>query len=78
MTTIEPAQFAEKSVTIHDPSQPLYIEGYHRPDYRDADDAVYDAIADITSNGADRTPVSKPGTGSAHCGAGAGCERVSG
>ena len=51
MTTIEPTQMAEKSVIIHDPSQPFYIEGYHRPDYRDPDDAVYDAITDIFSNG---------------------------
>ena len=51
MTTIEPKQFAEKSVTIREATQPFYIEGYHRPDYRDPDDAVYDAITDIFSNG---------------------------
>jgi len=51
MTTIEPAQFAEKTVTIVEHTQPFYIEGYHRPDYRDPDDAVYDAITDIFSNG---------------------------
>ena len=36
---------------LHDRSQPLYLEGYHRPDYRDKDDNVYDAIADLMSNG---------------------------
>ncbi|HEY9126159.1 MAG TPA: pitrilysin family protein [Acidobacteriaceae bacterium] len=51
MTTVEPEQFAEKSVILRDPSQPFYIEGYHRPSYRDPDDAVYDAIGDILSNG---------------------------
>jgi predicted Zn-dependent peptidase len=51
MTTVEPPQTAEKSVIIKDPTQPLYLEGYHRPDYRDPDDAVYDAIQDIFSNG---------------------------
>jgi predicted Zn-dependent peptidase len=51
MTTVEPKQFAEKIIEIRDPSQPLYLEGYHRPDYRDPDDAVYDAISDIMSNG---------------------------
>ncbi len=51
MTTVEPKQFAEKIVTIRDSSQPVYIEGYHRPSYRDPDDAVYDAISDILSNG---------------------------
>jgi predicted Zn-dependent peptidase len=51
MTTVEPKQFAEKTVVIRDPSQPVYIEGYHRPSYRDPDNAVYDAISDIMSNG---------------------------
>ncbi len=51
MTTVEPPQMAEKSVVLKVPAQPSYIEGYHRPDYRDPDDAVYDAISDIFSNG---------------------------
>ncbi len=51
MTTVEPPQTAEKSVILREPTQPLYLEGYHRPDYRDPDDAVYDAIQDIFSNG---------------------------
>lgn len=51
MTTVEPVQMAEKSVTIREASQPFYFEGYHRPDYRDPDDAVYDAISDLFSNG---------------------------
>ena len=51
MTTIEPPQVAEKFVTIREATQPFYIEGYHRPDYRDPDDSVYDAITDVFSNG---------------------------
>ena len=51
MTTVEPRQFAEKSVVIREATQPFYIEGYHRPDYRDPDDSVYDAITDVFSNG---------------------------
>lgn len=51
MTTVEPPQFAEKKVIIREATQPFYIEGYHRPSYRDPDDAVYDAIQDIMSNG---------------------------
>src|SRR4029079_7564189 len=51
MTTVDSKQFAEKSVVIKDRSQPIYIEGYHRASYRDPDDAVYDAISDILSNG---------------------------
>jgi len=51
MTTVEPPQMAEKTVTIKEPTQPFYLEGYHKPDYRDPDDSVYDAITDIFSNG---------------------------
>ena len=49
--TIEPAQNSVRQVTLQDPSQPFYLEGYHRPSYLDPDDAVYDAISDILSNG---------------------------
>jgi len=51
LTTVEPTQTAEKSIVVHEQSQPFYLEGYHRPSYRDPDDAVYDAISDIMSNG---------------------------
>lgn len=51
MATVEPPQTAEKSVILREASQPFYIEGYHRPAYLDPDDQVYDAIADILSNG---------------------------
>ena len=51
MTTVEPPQTAEKSVIIRETTQPFYIEGYHRSDYLDPDDQVYDAITDILSNG---------------------------
>jgi predicted Zn-dependent peptidase len=51
MTTVEPPQMAEKTVTIKEPTQPFYLEGYHKPDYRDPDNSVYDAITDIFSNG---------------------------
>ena len=50
MTTVEPVQFAERSVTVRAAAQPIYLEGYHRPDYRDPDDAVYDAITYIFSS----------------------------
>jgi len=51
MSTVEPPQMAEKSVVIQEPTQPFYLEGYHKPDYRDPDDSVYDAITDIFSDG---------------------------
>jgi predicted Zn-dependent peptidase len=50
-TTAEPPQNSERRVILHEMAQPLYIEGYHRPDYRSKDDAVYDAIADLMSEG---------------------------
>jgi predicted Zn-dependent peptidase len=51
MATIEPPQHAERTVVLHEATQPIFIEGYHRPDYIDPDDAVYSAITDIFSNG---------------------------
>ncbi|MGA3091283.1 MAG: pitrilysin family protein [Terriglobales bacterium] len=50
-TTSEPPQNSERTVVLHEQSQPLYLEGYHRPDYRSPDDQIYDAIADLMSNG---------------------------
>ncbi len=47
----EPPQEALRAVTIRDKSQPLYVEGYHRPNFRDPDDAVYDVLADLLSKG---------------------------
>jgi len=51
LTTVEPPQFAERTVVLRDASQPFYIEGYHRPDIHDPDDAVYDVISDLLSEG---------------------------
>ena len=42
---------------LHDPSQPFYLEGYHRPSYLRPDDAVYDAITDIMSERTHLAPV---------------------
>jgi predicted Zn-dependent peptidase len=50
-TTTEPPQNSERKVVLKEKSQPLYLEGYHRPDYRTKDDAVYDAITDLLSEG---------------------------
>ena len=50
-TTSEPPQNSERRVVLREMAQPIYLEGYHRPDYRSPDDAVYDAIADLMSNG---------------------------
>jgi predicted Zn-dependent peptidase len=51
VTTTEPPQNSERKVILKDRSQPIYIEGYHRPDYRSKDDAVFDAISDLMSEG---------------------------
>ena len=51
LRTVEPPQRAERQVVLRDPAQPLYLEGYHRPDVRDKDDAVFVAIGDLLSNG---------------------------
>jgi predicted Zn-dependent peptidase len=50
-TTVEPPQNAERRVILRQTAQPFYLEGYHRPDYRTPDDAVFDAITDLMSNG---------------------------
>jgi predicted Zn-dependent peptidase len=49
--TMEPAQRGMREVVIREQSQPFYLEGYHRPDYRDPDDNVYDVISDLLSEG---------------------------
>jgi predicted Zn-dependent peptidase len=50
-TTTEPPQNSERRVELMEKTQPLYLEGYHRPDYKSNDDAVYDAITDLMSEG---------------------------
>jgi predicted Zn-dependent peptidase len=50
-TTTEPPQNSERKVVLKEQAQPLYLEGYHRPDYRSKDDAVFDAITDLMSEG---------------------------
>jgi predicted Zn-dependent peptidase len=51
LRTKEPPQHGLREVILQDHSQPLYLEGYHRPDFRDPDDAVYDVLADLLSKG---------------------------
>ncbi|MFM2062161.1 MAG: hypothetical protein RLZZ507_1831 [Cyanobacteriota bacterium] len=49
--TPEPKQTATREVTLELPSQPWYFEGYHRPGITDADNAVYDIIGSLLSDG---------------------------
>ncbi len=48
---IEPLQTETKQVELALQSQPFYLEGYHRPSINDPDNAVYNMIAAILSNG---------------------------
>lgn len=51
LRTIEPVSTAEKTITLKDPSQPFYLEGYHKPSMSHKDQPVFDAIDDILTNG---------------------------
>jgi len=51
LRTIEPPQKSERTVVLHETSQPLYLEGYHRPAVTDPDDATYDVISMLMSSG---------------------------
>ena len=49
--TAQTKQTSERTVVLHDPSQPFYIEGYQKPNYRDKDDEVYSVISSLMSEG---------------------------
>nr|WP_127052261.1 pitrilysin family protein [Trichormus variabilis] len=47
----EPKQTESREVTLQLPSQPWYLEGYHRPAVTHPDNAVYEIIGSLLSNG---------------------------
>lgn len=47
----EPPQKATREVTVQLPSQPWYLEAYHRPALTHPDNAVYDIIGRLLSDG---------------------------
>ena len=49
--TIEPQQIAERRVVVRDQAQPFFLEGYHRPAVTDKDNAVYDVMSILLSEG---------------------------
>jgi predicted Zn-dependent peptidase len=49
--TVEPVQKGEKRIVVMDDTQPIIMVGYHKGGMDHPDDAVYDAIADITGQG---------------------------
>jgi len=51
LRTIEPPQKAERLVVLHEKSQPIYLEGYHRGAITDPDDPVYDVMEMLLSVG---------------------------
>jgi len=51
LRTVEPPQIGERTVTLKEASQPLYMEGYHRPAATDADNSVYEVISMLLSTG---------------------------
>jgi predicted Zn-dependent peptidase len=48
---VEPKQESERSVVLHEQSQPILLIGYKKGSVHDPDNAVYDAISDILSSG---------------------------
>ena len=51
LNIVEPIQTATREITMELPSQPWYIEGYHRPAVNHPDSVIYDMITSILSDG---------------------------
>ncbi|MBR8830050.1 MAG: putative zinc protease [Chroococcopsis gigantea SAG 12.99] len=51
VTKVEPPQTEPKEVTLQLASQPWYIVGFHRPELTHPDNAVYEVIATLMSDG---------------------------
>ena len=51
LAVVEPPQRGERSVVLRETSQPIYLEGYHRPSALHPDSATYDVIAMLLSSG---------------------------
>ncbi|WP_392535943.1 M16 family metallopeptidase [Nostoc sp. C117] len=49
--SVEPQQKQTREVTLELPSQPLYLEGYHRPAVTHPDNAIYEIIGSLLSDG---------------------------
>ena len=48
---VEPRQTETRSVELKLKSEPIYLEGYHRPSLNHPDNATYEAIASLLSDG---------------------------
>jgi len=49
--TLEPKQLGEKRMVMKDPSQPVFVAGYHIENVNDPDWPVYTVIADVLGQG---------------------------
>lgn len=49
--SVEPQQTNTREVAVEFPSQPLYLEGYHRPAVTHPDNVVYEIIGSLLSDG---------------------------
>ncbi|MCU0549038.1 MAG: insulinase family protein [Leptolyngbya sp. Prado105] len=51
VVAVEPPQTQQKEVTLKLQSQPWYLEGYHRPALNHPDNAIYETLTSILSDG---------------------------
>jgi predicted Zn-dependent peptidase len=51
LRTVEPPQIGERRVTLRLQAQPFVVVLYHKPDINDPDNAVYDAMSSLLSDG---------------------------
>jgi predicted Zn-dependent peptidase len=51
VTAVEPSQQQTREVTLKLPSQPWYLEGYHRPALNHPENAIYEIIGRLLSDG---------------------------
>ncbi len=51
LTKVEPPQTATKEFSLELPTQPWYLEGYHRPPMNHPDHVVYEMLTSIMSDG---------------------------
>ncbi|MGK7946867.1 MAG: M16 family metallopeptidase [Microcystaceae cyanobacterium] len=51
VSQVEPKQNKPREVTVTFPSQPWYLEGYHRPAVSHPDNGIYEVLTAIMSNG---------------------------
>ena len=51
METLEPKQLGEKRMVMMDPSQPVFVAGYHIENVMHPDWPVYEVIADVLGQG---------------------------